>query len=313
MNSRREPCFFAGHRFQAFYSFHLCLIWLSLCSVGADVKQPVVQETGVCRFLLHRYPLPVKDQVTINRILDDLLKEHENAFGFSNRAELRIQIRIFGREEDYRQFARTNMARPEGSPSYITNWGGYYSVRDREVVTWRQRDPSRLANNLLHECSHAIMYHQFRAVPAWLIEGCAVYFESPRYMRDQNDERRIKAKWKQIKQLLEEGKLPNLRAYLDLKPDEFYAQPASQTYTPGWSLFQLLMSTPEKRKSMNEMLQHFQTSSGRKDGCAALLDKSYPGGLARLEQDWKTWIARGSERVLGKEAPPPSPGKGKTQ
>jgi hypothetical protein len=111
------------------------------------------------------------------------LRRHEEAFNFVAGTNLHVRIRIFGTFEGYRHFARTNDSSFEHQGMSVSNIAGYYSGRDNEVVTWRQREPAYLANNILHECSHAIMHQQFRALPIWLDEGCAVYFSYPVYMR----------------------------------------------------------------------------------------------------------------------------------
>ena len=140
MNSGQQQISLAGDPVNQGYSSQFVLfglLWLTCLSTWADVDRPAMPENGVCQFLLHHYALSAKDQTTINLIIADLVKQHEQAFDFTHHGDLRIQIRIFGREADYRQFALTNNARLEEWLFYITNVAGYYSVRDREVVTWR--------------------------------------------------------------------------------------------------------------------------------------------------------------------------------
>jgi len=124
-----------------------------------------------------------------------------------------VRIRIFGTFEDYSRYASTNHHGFEHESLSISNLAGYYSQRDNEVVTWRQRDPTYLANNILHECSHAIMHQQFRVLPIWLDEGCAVYFSFPVFMRDAADDRRLKYQWHELKKWMDGGSLPDLRNF----------------------------------------------------------------------------------------------------
>jgi hypothetical protein len=277
--------------------FGISVAWL-LALGGISAAPPVIQGQGLCRFVLHDYPLPKANEDKINFIIADLLKRHEEAFGFTNDPDFRVRIRIFGRFEDYRKFALTNSANIETATS-ISNLAGYYSGRDQEVVTWRQRDPTYLANNILHECSHAIMHHQFRALPLWLDEGCAVYFQYPAFMRGEAARQRLQGQWYQLKQWNDEKSLPDLRTFLNLSPEQFRALDPARSYLTGWSIFQLLMSTSERRRALNAMILEYQQPAPTPPDCAQLLNRFYPGGLARMEKDWRLWIAGGAANVLG--------------
>ena len=75
------------------------------------------------------------------------------------------------------------------------------------------------------------------------------------------------------------------------------------TYPVSWSLFQLLMSTPENKRALNELVAEYQKTATKPaekaPDCAEMLNKFYPGGLARMDKDWRAWIASGSANVLG--------------
>jgi hypothetical protein len=273
----------------------------------AEAGQPVFQGDGLCRFILQNYYLPQVNEDKINLIVSDLLRRHEEAFNFIASPELHIRIRIFGRFEDYEKFAGTNLGNFEGQHENLSlsNLAGYFSQRDQEVVTWRQRDPTYLANNILHECSHAIMHQEFRALPIWLDEGCAVYFSFPAFMRSETAVQRLDFQWFELKRWLDAGSLPSLKTFLNLTPDEFRALDAGRTYPVSWSLFQFLMSTPENRAAMNELIREYQPQpeAAWPPDCAKLMGKFYPGGLNKMESDWHVWIQRGAVNVLGVRTP----------
>ena len=273
----------------------------------AEAGQPVFQGDGLCRFILHDYYLPKTNEDKINLIVSDLLRRHEEAFNVIASPDLHIRIRIFGRFEDYEKFASTNLGNFEGQHenSSLSNLAGYFSLRDQEVVTWRQNEPTYLANNILHECSHAIMHQEFRALPIWLDEGCAVYFSFPAFMRSESAVQRLDLQWFELKRWLDEGSLPELRKFLDVTPGEFRALDPGRTYPVSWSLFQFLMSTAANRNAMNELIQEYQPQPGknRPPDCAKVLGKFYPGGLEKMEKDWHEWILRGAFNVLGARQP----------
>jgi hypothetical protein len=277
----------------------LILAFLFPLALLAQSGAPTWQGDGLCRFILNRYPLTAENEGKINFIIGDLLQRHETAFGFTPDPDFHIHIRIFGRFQDYQQFAITNHSGFENEVASLTNLAGYYSGRNQEVVTWRQHDPTYLANNILHECSHAIMHHEFRALPIWLDEGCAVYFQFPAFMRSASAVQRLNGQWYEMKHWQDEGSLPKLRQFLNLSPPEFRAMDPARAYTVSWSIFQLLMCTPENRQAMNTMIREYQRPGATPPDCAALLDKAYPGGLAKMETDWQFWIKQGAMNVLG--------------
>jgi hypothetical protein len=284
-------------RFEQFVILALGLFFAD--AAPADDATPGFRGDGLCRFALQQYILPKVNEDKINFIVADLLRRHEEAFNFIADPNLHVRIRIFGTFEGYRSFALTNHNGFEHENLSISNLAGYFSQRDNEVVTWRQRDPAHLANNILHECSHAIMHQQFRALPIWLDEGCAVYFSYPVYMRDEHDDLVLRSRWFELRSWLQRGLLPDLRKFLDASPLEFRLQDPQMTYPVSWSVFQLLMSTPENRRALNEVVAEYQKPAAKPPDCAQLLDKFYPGGLVRMDKDWRRWIARGAANVLG--------------
>lgn len=278
------------------------LLALSVFGVAGAVTNwtaaPVERVEGMCRFILHGYPLLKADGERINFVVSDLLKRQSEAFGVKPPANLEVRLRMFGRFEEFCQYGRTNylVSGDDHAGAVITNLAGYFTPRENEVVTWRQKDPSYLANNILHECSHALSHRQFRAVPKWLNEGCAVFFSFPRYLRDAGDERELQGRWQRLKQWREEGTLPPVRAFVDQTAEEFRKMPPEVSYAVSWSLFQFLLSTTERREAMQGMVRRWQRRG--EGGCGSLLEELYPGGVVKLEKDWHGWIARGAASVL---------------
>lgn len=283
----------------------MCIALLAVASafpaVGADTNAPVERVEGNCRFVLHRYPLTKADGEKINRVISDLVQRQSEAFGFKAPTNLQIRIRMFGRFEDFCAYGRTNYLVTDGEHAggAISNMAGYFSPRDNEVVTWRQKDPSYLANNLLHECSHALSHHQFLRLPRWLNEGCAVFFSFPRFLRDESDDLSLRSRWLRLRRWQEEGTLPKVRAFVDQTPEEFRRMAPEQSYAVSWSLFQFLMSSADNRKVLNAMVRRQQS---RRDfaPCSEVLEELYPGGVAQFEKDWHDWITRGAARILPK-------------
>lgn len=288
------------------------LVWLATTSASSQGNRPPPARVGsLCRFTLHDYSLSPDSAATINRVVADLLQRHEQAFQFKAPENFRVNIRIFGKKDDYLNYARTNLsvsgAEPRGGPGINTSsLAGYYSADGHEVVTWRQHDPSYLANNILHECSHAILSAQFRYLPSWLSEGCAVYHSYPREVQDANDICSLQYRWLALDDWLKQGQLPALKHFLNLSAKEFRKLEPGQAYTVSWSLFQFLMSTTENRKALTKFVDAIQDIEQEPADCAQALDGAYAGSLKGFERDWKSWIRNGAAKLSPRQPTEPS-------
>lgn len=291
-------------RLRLFESVALLAGFLATCgpapAARAEDATPGFKGDGLCRFALHHYVLPKANEDKINYIVGDLLRRHEEAFHFTASTNMHVRIHIFGTFEGFRDFAEKSRSGFGRETPALSQIAGFFMEPEDEVVTWRQSDPTRLANNILHECSHAIMHQQFRTLPIWLDEGCAVYFSYPTYMRDEHDELALRSRWYELAVRLRDGSLPDLRQFLDISRPAFQIGDPAKMYPFSWSIFQLLMSSPEKRQAMNEMILAYQ-KPGVPPDCAELLNRFYPGGLAQMGQDWRVWIARGAASLLGSQ------------
>jgi hypothetical protein len=260
--------------------------------------------SGVCRFLTEDYQLPTKAEASINKVVTDALRKHEEVFGFKAPTNFAVRIRIFGRFGDFENFTRTNRYAQQllQNSQSISNLGGYYSHRIRQIITWPQRHQTDLANTLLHEASHAILHSAYRRVPIWLSEGSATYFAYPRQLQDKRDVGTLQYRWAKLLVMLRAKQLPPARTLLNMTEEEWSKIDPTVTYSTAWSLFQLMMSTPPRQEVLRQYLKDLQKRRGRgaaEEDPAAIYEKIGPGGVAQLEKDWHDWITKGSARVLG--------------
>ncbi len=268
--------------------------------MAAPSDQPRDQGESLCRFILHHYTVSPQTEAEVNLVVAKAIRQHEELFGFQLPRDFHVTIRIFGRYDDYERFAETNHhSVGMASARVSTNLAGYYSRATKEVVTWKPPHPDLLGNYLLHECSHAIMNAHFHRIPIWLSEGCAEYFASPHYMQHADDVNSLKYRWARLSLWLREKELPPLGEFLDLDEVEWHKLNTERAYTVSWSVFQLLMSTPQNRQLTRELMQELQGSWRMKMDCTGFLDQHYPGGTKRLEQNWHAWIQQAAPRVLG--------------
>ncbi len=280
---------------------------------AGSLAQPF-RGAGLCQFWTEDYVLSPKTEGAVNRVVEEALRKHETVFGFKARPDFRVRIRIFGRFAEFERYTRTNQFAQllVQSSQNLSNLGGYYSHGLRHIVTWPQRHSTDLGNTLLHEASHAILHSVYRRIPIWLSEGSATYFAYPRHVQDDRDIGSLQYRWGKLIVMLRGGQLPPLRTVLNWTQKEWGGQDPAVTYTTAWSLFQLMMSNPERQELMRQYLRSLQ--SGRRGGGresreardevrpsdpADALESQWPGGLKQLEKDWHDWIRKGATRVLG--------------
>lgn len=303
------------------------LVWLTICATGqtadapdqeprpsgeptASLAQPF-RGAGLCQFWTEDYTLTPKTEGAVNRVVEEALRKHETVFGFKARPDFRVRIRIFGRFADFERYTRTNQFAQllVQSSQNLSNLGGYYSHGLRHIVTWPQRHSTDLGNTLLHEASHAILHSAFRRIPIWLSEGSATYFAYPRHVQDDRDIGSLQYRWGKLMVMLRGGQLPPLRTVLNWTEKDWGGQDPAVTYTTAWSLFQLMMSTPERQELMRQYLRSLQSArrrgnqeardEARPSDPADALESQWPGGLKQLEKEWHDWIRKGAARVLG--------------
>jgi len=282
-------------------SLHFALAFIGPAQ-SAD-PPPVEQGTGLCRFILHGYQLLPQTEATINAEVGKSMKLHQELFGFRPSPAFAIRMRIFGKYGDYEAHTARLSERFDASlkSRNVQELTGYYFHPVGEIVTWRQKRPDYMANNILHEASHAIMMAHYRRMPMWLSEGCATYFSYPSHMQDDHDIGTLRFRWAKLNLWYRQKKLPALHDFVDLRGAEWARQDMLMAYSVSWSIFQYLMSTPEHRQLLRDYMNQLQERRGRRMSAGDLLNQMHPGGLDALEKNWHTWIYTGGKRVLGEE------------
>ncbi len=165
---------------------------------------------------------------------------------------------------------------------------GFYSMRSNQAFV--KADPAQPARNLrvtYHEVSHLITASHLGPTPPWLTEGLAEYFETMQ-VRDQTgavypNEVHIR--------LLRSQVLPSLHAYLSIDRREWYGEHRERNYAIAWSLIHFLLQGSPGMHALQSTVRQVETHFCRPFSVLHALDKAYPGGLSRLDADWRRWLA----------------------
>jgi hypothetical protein len=143
---------------------------------STSTKRPSAYTARLGPYAFHTdFPLDVSDP--LYRELEDLPEQIENELQITTGQSL-IQVFLFEDEETYHAFLRAKDPKlPLRSAYFFAEpVRGYSSGPDLQVYTWYS---PRLKTDLRHELTHALLHGALKAVPIWLDEGLAGFFEQP--------------------------------------------------------------------------------------------------------------------------------------
>ena len=215
----------------------------------------------------------------------NIYRRYRNDFGLDLHGTAQVNLYLFEQQADFRQW----MVDRIGSSN--ANSAGVFIPSSNEVAVWRWGDDQDVAQTILHESSHVLLYQLSPASPVWLHEGLAQYFQTLQVQPDG----RLKVSalpdaQARIRQWMDEGRLITLRQYLSLG-DTQWRRMAHELdaipYTVAWATPAFLMSKPVGRSTLRQLLQELEKTDRRPT--LRRIDQIYPGGLTRLEYDFFRW------------------------
>ncbi|MCG8393838.1 MAG: DUF4124 domain-containing protein [Pseudomonadales bacterium] len=221
--------------------------------------------------------------------ISGIYQRYRSDFGLDLHGTAEVNLYLFERQADFLQW----MAQRVGSGN--PNYGGVFIPASNEVAVWRWGEDQEVAQTILHEASHVLLYQMSPASPAWLHEGLAQYFQT---LKVQPDGRMkvstLPAAQARIQKWIEEERLITLRQYLSLD-DQQWRRLAHQLnaipYTVAWGTTAFLMSKPVGRSTLRQLLQDLEKTDSRPT--LERIAHLYPGGISRLEYDFFRWAQTG--------------------
>lgn len=252
--------------------------------------------------------------------LKQLIARHEQLFQRRVPSDFKITYRIFLTREEFEKYASQGSNTVSKSllgytkPSRLTRRDTDEVIRvEAEIVSWQHEQPAVHLSTVLHETTHAVTHAFLRHVPLWMNEGSADWFGRPVWASSSVQKNERARRWHALSNMVDQGKLPPLRAYLETESYEDWAKmfPGNlgTGYVIGYSLFDFFMSQPRAQTFLAGLLTAPDVELGGKPGVAftAQLDKSWPGGLTGLERGWHNWIRR---QAAAEKVPPAEHGEG---
>jgi hypothetical protein len=165
---------------------------------------------------------------------------------------------------------------------------GFYTMHNNEaVVKFNAADPRRNLAVTFHEISHLITAAHLGPTPVWLTEGLAEYFET---MQVKGQSGAIHPNWDHIKRL-QMTPPPTLRGYLATDRTQWYGAQIHRNYAIAWSLVHFLLREAPAMYALRGVVKQARENFCKPFSAVSALEKAYPGGIARLEADWRKWLA----------------------
>ncbi|MFO7551331.1 MAG: hypothetical protein R6W80_07970, partial [Haliea sp.] len=76
-----------------------------------------------------------------------------------------------------------------------------------------------------------------------------------------------------------------------------YGPDRSRNYAIAWSLTHFLLEGAPGMYALQRVIQQAEARFCQAFSAVAELDAAYPGGLRRLERDWRQWLGRSASRA----------------
>jgi hypothetical protein len=93
-------------------------------------------------------------------------------------------------------------------------------------------------------------------------------------------------------QLLKQNPLPTLAEFVAQTDTEWRGAGRELNYAMSWSLVYFLMEGAPGMGALKTVVAEAHENFCKPWSAAEALAKAYPGGMARLEQDWQEWLAQ---------------------
>lgn len=206
--------------------------------------------------------------------LPDLQRDLTSTLGVPP-AQKPIYVYLFADDAQYRAYIRQHFPKVPYRPAlFVLENGtpGVYTFRKPELEV-----------DLRHECTHALLHSSLQAVPLWLDEGIAKYFEVPAAQQEFEHPYFDDLKWKwsvRLGMVRSIDSLEDRQQLSDLDPNDY-------RYSWAWVHF-MLHSTPPARQALVEYLASSQKGPPP-SRLSVRLAEAVPNANLQMIQHFKRW------------------------
>lgn len=183
-----------------------------------------------------------------------------------------LKARVFATYPEFQNYQHAHRSFSDGSrPSR----SGYYSLGQKELVTWRNRG---LTSLFIHESQHALLRSDFPRPPKWINEGLSEMFEGFDFSQSPPRTLPQGPRLRKVKQLLTDDFGRQVVEVVTLSERDFNALASDRgfdSYTRSWALVYYLWCLPNGEDCIGELLRSLK----RGEEASAILARLVEGSL----------------------------------
>lgn len=259
-------------------------------AANARLTEPTFQQRPALPGITYNFdPLPDPQvRSAVESVFPRIVSICMNQLGMNLEKDLPLNIRIF---DDLESFE--SQKQRHSDIHYAVE--GYYAVEDDTIVVWGNEVRQKMVASIYHEATHALLRREYTMVPSWIDEGLAEFFEGFRVQGSATIALSPEYNNGWAKRFLLEGQLLPLDDYLRLTNHQWIEldrNPQNLARITAWSLISFLMETDGGRHALRRYLQAIKRGTPGEAVAVGFqeLDAAYPGGIASLERNWRSWI-----------------------
>ncbi len=233
------------------------------------------------------YQLGSGEYRKIRDTVSGIYEAYSRWFGWPRKPDRPVVIKIFGKFDAFEQYQK------EENNGHSTT-RSHYSATRREVVMLGTEFKGATLGVLFHEASHAVLAMKFKSAPNWINEGLAECFESIVVNRKKIRLRRNPTWLEKVKHKLREGSLQPIEQYLGISNKQWRESSLrveNAHYMVAWSIMSSLLSSQQGIDTLRSVLSNMQSKGWWREGqLVVIFADAYPGGIKKLDRDWRDWI-----------------------
>ncbi|HLD35692.1 MAG TPA: tetratricopeptide repeat protein, partial [Planctomycetota bacterium] len=220
--------------------------------------------------------------------LETLRKYYADVFAVKDKSSRKKQVYIFNTQEGYQTYAEFST---KDSAEYTL---GYYHPHYQELLVFeRATKEAQVLHVLYHEGFHMFIDAVLPAIPIWLNEGFAEYFNGTELSGGQG-------KWAITKVGLPIDRLEDIQKYIELNgmvsfeqimnetQEEFYGEEVGERYAQAWSMVHFFIHY-QQGVYKSTLIDYIKALKAGKSRLQAFEDTFKKKDLIKMQKEWMAY------------------------
>lgn len=222
----------------------------------------------------------------LTTLIADIHKAFVSALRLRVTSDVHVTLKFYKERSEYEKDAKGLQGM-----NYNNIPLAFFRYNPMEIWAVDSANRMEIEQMVLHESTHLFVRNLALECPIWINEGLAESFQTAVLQKGRFGLLPWTKRDEDAKTLLAAGRLPDLGSYLDLDQKTWQRKDDANEpmRTISWSLGWFLLSSPEGRQLLNDLIRAHQ--DGRRiEKSSALVDRYWRGGLKALDAAWRAWI-----------------------